>query len=546
MRAVVWAGVSSRKQAAEEMNSLPDQINEGVAWVERQGGQVVATLVVPGESRDRIDLADAIAGLAEDLQPGEPNAYAQLASLIEARAFDVLVCRSRDRVGRTASLVQGIEERCRRIGARIHSLSMPSTGDEITDLHLGNIEGTMAQVSNIQIRHLQRVGMDGRVRIGLPLGSLLPLGYTEGHDLSTGRLRRVAVVDPDGAATYRFIVQATLEGSHTLQELAEYLNAAHPERRANASAISILLRNPFHAGILVRRRKRLRHEADLATVVRPDGPSILDDPLWPEAERLLVKRFAALLKPSLDPRTQRPRTHIIGPGRHQPLVNLAEWLAVQRLMDRNADRRQPPAPARLWSGILRCGLCQASFRVNFCRKPGRNYEYYGCANNYPVDRPDRCPNRRVTLEQATVAVAAYLRQLYQDLAGEVDAAPTPARPDPGAEMRAVVAVKLEALKAERQRLIWLFTSGRIDSSLFDQDNARIDAALTEWQAKLASLEYSARAREVQRAKVQALGDLLPDLEHRLLAASPEAANRQLAALFDAIYMIDGRVSLVVW
>lgn len=67
-----------------------------------------------------------------------------------------------------------------------------------------------------------------------------------------------------------------------------------------------------------------------------------------------------------------------------------------------------------------------------------------------------------------------------------------------------------------------------------------------WQAKLAVIEAQARSTEAQRAKLQALGDILPDLEHRLLQAPPAEANRQLAALFDAIYLIDGEVSLIVW
>ena len=67
MRAVIWAGVSSRPQV-EDKDSLPRQLEEGEQLCQRNGWQIVGRLQVPGASRNYVDLADAIEGLDDDLR----------------------------------------------------------------------------------------------------------------------------------------------------------------------------------------------------------------------------------------------------------------------------------------------------------------------------------------------------------------------------------------------------------------------------------------------------------------------------------------------
>ena len=94
MRWVSWAAVSSLPQAKKV--SIDDQLAENRQHAERHDGQVVAELVVPGESRSIVLFEDACRRI---------DAYAELKRLIDGRAFDVLVYLDRSRLGRKASLM---------------------------------------------------------------------------------------------------------------------------------------------------------------------------------------------------------------------------------------------------------------------------------------------------------------------------------------------------------------------------------------------------------------------------------------------------------
>jgi hypothetical protein len=99
LRIAVWAAVSSQAQL-QNKDSLASQKRDGRLWADQVGGRVTHVLEVAGHSRSYIFFQDAAAAMP---------AYRELRRACEERAFDVLWCRSRDRLGRTDALIAQVE-----------------------------------------------------------------------------------------------------------------------------------------------------------------------------------------------------------------------------------------------------------------------------------------------------------------------------------------------------------------------------------------------------------------------------------------------------
>lgn len=540
MRVVVWAGVSSRPQA--ELDSLDQQIADGRAWAERQGAGVAAVLVVPGVTRNFIDFYDALAGLDEFLRPGEHNAYRELERLLAERAFDVLWIRGRDRLGRTDALIAGVEERCRRAGVVVQSQAMPATGHVAGDLYTAAIERASAQREIVELVRRNRYGMDGRLARGLPLSGPVPFGYQPAQEIVAGRLARVAVAVPEELESYRWLVAVTLDGSVSLKSAAERLAGRWPERQWARSGIRTMLASPFYAGLVLRRRERHENETAALRVVGPEtGPLV--DPLWPDVETLLAQRVArgsALLR---DQRG-RPKIALVSVGRHEPAIDLAQWLELQRLLDLRSETRHPVPASALWAGILRCGLCGARMAVNPSgqRPDGRlPYTNYVCGRRRDQG-PDACRNRQISERRITKRIVVYLRELFLARGG---ALANPPSTDPRQqEMVEMLASELAGIHERRDRLTLLFETGRIDLDAFDRRAAELRAQAAGVEAQLAGARQSL-ADDAQRSRRTALlADILPALEERLGQVNQREANRWLRQIFRAVYVVDGEVTRI--
>jgi DNA invertase Pin-like site-specific DNA recombinase len=167
-RIAIFASVSTPQQAAVEKDSLPSQIRDGTAWADGIG-DVVATYKVPGHSRKFIFYQDAEAAM---------EAYRQLRQDAEAKRFDILWCRSRDRLGRTAALISQVEAIVQAAGAEVYSAAMPHElghSTETSAIFMSAIEGASAQAENVERIRRHRSGMRARIGRGLP--SMWPVGY---------------------------------------------------------------------------------------------------------------------------------------------------------------------------------------------------------------------------------------------------------------------------------------------------------------------------------------------------------------------------------
>ena len=214
MRWVSWAAVSSLPQAKKI--SIDDQLAENRRHVEQHGGQVVAELVVPGESRSIVLFEDACRRI---------EAYEKLRKLIDARAFDVLVYLDRSRLGRKASLSMSVVELCHDAGIACYETENPPASIKPTDSHddalIGAIKSVGAQREIDKLRRRHEMGMADRVRRG-QFPTTPPFGYVWRYHADGSR---TVEIDESAAAIVRQVVTLYLDG-HGTPMVAEKMNEA--------------------------------------------------------------------------------------------------------------------------------------------------------------------------------------------------------------------------------------------------------------------------------------------------------------------------------
>lgn len=213
-RVAIWAAVSSLPQAKKV--SLEDQLATGRDHAARHNAQVVAELVVPGESRDIVLFEEAARRI---------SAYSQLEALIRTKAIDVLVYLDRSRLGRTAALSMAVAELCNRASILLYETESPPQSLEFrpadhSDMLIGAIKSVDAQQEIRKIQERHRKGMIGRVEKGKMPGKV-NFGYIPQYE--AGRLTGYTI-DEEAAATVRLIVMLYLERGFGAPSITEHLN----------------------------------------------------------------------------------------------------------------------------------------------------------------------------------------------------------------------------------------------------------------------------------------------------------------------------------
>lgn len=216
-RFALWAAVSSLPQV--EKVSLDSQIELGRQAAAKHGGEIVAELIVPGESRDITLFQDACTEIA---------AYAKLHELIQAKAFDVFVYLNHSRLGRDAALSMTVLSLCRRAGIILYDLeSPPANLDKPTrthaDLLISAIKSVGAEQEIIELTRRNAMGMLARVKRG-EFPHQPPWGWVVRWTSDNGDAPRMAVeIDPQAAAAIRLIVDEYLHHGTGNEAIAEKL-----------------------------------------------------------------------------------------------------------------------------------------------------------------------------------------------------------------------------------------------------------------------------------------------------------------------------------
>jgi len=545
-RAVIWSGVSSKIQAHDDKYSLEQQIEDGETLAQRNGWQVVARLVVPGITRSSIDLGDAIdaldealasdrsglyAGKLRSLQAGGDNAYRRFLELIAERAFDVLICHSRDRLGRTDSLIAGVEERVRRIDGMVYSMSMPPTGSRTGDLYVSAFERAGAQEYVMRLAANRRKGIDQRVRSGYILTGRLPYGYRADWQTVANRRVRVALPVEEEIEAYRWMIDAFLAG-RTYDAIRAHMQAVSPALTWANSVITRLLRSTFHLGLIIHDRKRQPEDREHIQLVR--SGAIMDQPDW---GRLVEWLHHEVERPKTGQRRDQraPRTLVVGVGLHQPAVDLRTWLAVQDILDYRSQRRRRPSIHGIWTRVLFCGVCGRV--MSPWLRPGRAPSYRCPARYLGGD----CDNPGLVEHKVTALIVQHLRTLMLEHATN-----DTERQQPGEVDRvAFYERELASLAEQRKRIIALYTSGRIELEELDDLRTANDDQTAATRAELNLLDRAGYQRQQVTERLAVLREVLPHMEVYLAAMPAQTANRLMREIFQRIEITHGAVSAIV-
>jgi DNA invertase Pin-like site-specific DNA recombinase len=186
LRAVIWCAVSTKAQADEDKDSLPNQEREARVLCQREGWDVAEVLIVPGHSRRKIDIHE----VAYEMQQKGITAYSRLIELWKMSGFDILVCWDGNRFGRSQTLHSHVIERTLDTGARIYVLTKGWVDESNKRMFIA-MDGYASSSEIDKLIAAREMGLDKRVARGLPANHI-PLSHMAVRDKS-GKILRIEV-----------------------------------------------------------------------------------------------------------------------------------------------------------------------------------------------------------------------------------------------------------------------------------------------------------------------------------------------------------------
>ena len=501
----MWAAVSSKPQlktksadgAEEDKESLPEQLAEGRAYAERMGWQVVGELSVPGHSREYIHYHDA----AQEIE-----AYAELERLAEERAFDVLIARGRDRLGRTDAIIATAEGVCRQAGAQVLSLAVPTAIREKPsrgDLYLSAIERAQAEGELLELRRRYKSGMRGRILKGEP-ANFVPYPWRK----EPGRYGKITL-PPERLAVTRRIYELCVEQGLGLWSICGVLNRERiPADRGGpwySSSVHNVLKSPFNRG----------------TVQFSCGPGSVGDELRAESH------YPAVFTPD-----------------EAAAIDAA--LAARRFTRRGSRATHS---RNIWTGVMRCNRCDHLMGMYHAR----NAWGYRCSWHYrqrSYNLEPECHPNHVALWKIEQAAQAAINAL--DSKAAIDAALATA--DGGQreawqrQLEEAIAAA-ERVRAEQERLTTAYLKAIIGIDVFEERMTGLTMALDEHRQAEAELRQKLERSPDPTLRREELAVILPQAIALFTDASsvePAEAQKMIHTVFREIYCEAGEVVRVMF
>lgn len=188
-RAIIWAAVSTRMQADEELYSLPAQEEDSKKLAERMGWEVIDILKIPGHSRRYIDIHEC----ASDMAAQGINAFMKLMQHWRDRDFDVLIVRDGERFARTQTLHSHVTETTIGQGAIIYSLQDGEINESNYRMWIAMAGYKAAGDIDRLVQHLKR-GIKARIESGLPARTP-PMSHRVVRSTANGKAIGLEVVE---------------------------------------------------------------------------------------------------------------------------------------------------------------------------------------------------------------------------------------------------------------------------------------------------------------------------------------------------------------
>ncbi len=486
-----WAAVSSEAQAADDKISIEDQLKSNREHAARHGGVVVAELVVPGESRSIVLFEDAARRIP---------AYAQLKSLIESRAFDVLIFYRTSRLGRISSLSMAVVELCREANIVCYETdNPPATLDHLRNsgfdaAYLTALKSVTAQQEVRQMVENHRKGMVGRIKAGKMAGRT-PFGYVVRHELVNAKLQPVYEIDETAAAVVRDIVAMYLTG-RGLPAIAAELN-----RRGVPSPSGVAWSHIAVRTILGR--------------------------AWIYAGYAVVNQRTRKDRP--------PRPYTRARGRWAPIITEAQAIDVEaEMQQRRNNNKLGTRYAHVLAGVCICGIC--GFAMHRTRQDGAQYIQLRCRQHKPMQTASY---RRIVDELRGLLPILNEPGAIDGILGDVSAT------DHLNTQLARLQADLERIDVDLVRADDQYMARRMTADRYERQVDRLNQQRAQIESDIEAVQRQVAAQSQREEKRQRLQDAAAYAAAMLDSDDAQVANAYFRRLVRLV-ICDGHITDAIW
>ena len=414
-RAVIVAAVSTTAQAAEDRASLPQQIISCEECCARNGWDIVASVQIPGHSRNYAYLDE----IAADCPP-----YADLLRIVRSGAVNLIVTAYYSRLWRTQELQSALMAVCRQHDVQVYSvaeggaLRPPGSGPvDSTSKFVASVHGYTAEHENEVRRERHASGMRKRIADGLHATNS---GVAYGYRPVAGR-RQPVVVEEREARWVRWIYERRAEGWGYMRIMGSLNDMGVPAPRGRGAwqytTLHRMLQNDFYAGTV---------------------------------------RFGDVSNPA---------------GRHEAIIDGDLWRRVAAMNGRRAISRS--GAVFPLSGLCRCGHCGWAMAYN----RNGSARYLRCTQ-YSHTGGRVCVSNSQVAHPVEAAVMTLVRGLVADPATYWQQRQAQRHEDTARELAAVES-EIESQRTRYQRLLDALEGGYIDLPTFGARAAFLDTAKLE-------------------------------------------------------------------
>lgn len=499
-KAVIWAAVSTRPQAARDI-SLPEQVAHARLWLTTRGyTEAHPPLIIPGESRQTlVSLSDAERAIPQ---------FKELLDLAERRAVNLCVITDTDRF---RGLLDQVVRALAQYGCQVYSLAQPvelTAPDEYryyeNDAQLLTF-GLAQLMSHADIARFQRkrsVGMAARVdRRGLPPAQI-PYGYRRPEGQEHNRSAVPVIVETERQILLR--MKNDYLAGKPLKAIAAELNAEGVRGRMGGQwaerTVALVLTNPFYAGIL--RRNMTRTHAD------------------PRTRKRVYEKIPA-------------DQWIVAQGKHEPLWSWEEHQAILAARAGRARDNRGAHRTAAFSRLLRCVHCTATL---VAWQPSIGSGYADMRLRFVCSTAWASPHAKLYAEKVTEQLRTALQRIVsRQLQGGAVTLGDDTHELERVE-QALVECEAKRTRYEQQQAAGLLSMERLAMRLseVDAEEARLQ------KDKLKLLDVAARQERAGRSLDRAQAFL--ERYDAYMAGPPTVANARLREFID--YVVCSRDGVV--
>jgi len=454
MKVIVYARVSTRGQV-EKGYSLRQQVEALQEHAVKQGYDVLAEITDDGYSGITLE------------RPGMDR----VRELVETGGVDLVLAQDRDRIAREPAFHYLLETEFGKYGTKLQAIN-DWGGDKPEGQLLRGIQDQVAKYERLLIAERTRRGKLRRAREGkvVPTGAV-PLGFRYVNDTYE--------VDEQDMRTVRRIFELAAAGN-SLYRIRLTLNSE---------------------GVRTPRGSEFWSPNTLSRIIRLD---IYRPHSHEEVKELVSPNVAAKLDPFSSYGVTRYSHIVIPVALGEPAISRETVDAARANLKR--ENRQPRADNRFWElhGHVFCS-CGCMMLARAVRARGKKFHYYVCSN-YQREGKERCPDGKwVNAGNLEHEVYHALTNISpQDVESQIQQLVDRQRA-PEREIKAAHEV-IENVGQERDRLVRLYTTGKLDDARYDAFAAELQAREDAAQREIERLQTS--GERIERLKLMKRNPIL--------------------------------------